>query len=454
MSPAPRMAPVPDCPPPPPPPPSSPKILLFHRRRRTRRKQSRSSSTTRRSGHSPLLWGQKNPKGKLENLFDQENDECGSPTGTNRRERVEGGCCDDDGGGAVEEDRWRFQAEILRAECNFLRVEREFALKKLEKNTIQIETALRSAIHTLVSGRTKILEGEEADAVLVEEIQDLSEKLESLQIQKNSTIKDYRLPKCRNIDTKAALLQRQLQVLAIPDKSSIDVNLLRKNVDIFEDDKFPHLSARFSDKLFHQESILHGNGCFGRCKAIVHRIIEQVRAETEQWSQMQEMLRQVHGEMEELQASRDFWESRANDSHYEIQSLTHSVQEWKEKAFLHESAAQELSLEVSALRQELRMAKEMGSSCRVDIKNNRYGLGRNDGKERSEPTLSLGKQLAKEMKKRMRLHLLKENDNLSRKTNSGQRPSNAGNTRSPLMDIGNSSSSFASASILIQPLEA
>lgn len=63
------------------------------------------------------------------------------------------------------------------------------------------------------------------------------------------------------------------------------------------------------------------NVCSGRCKAIVRRIVEQVRIETEQWSQMQEMLGQVKEEMEELHASRDFWKDRALDSDYHIQSL-------------------------------------------------------------------------------------------------------------------------------------
>jgi len=64
-----------------------------------------------------------------------------------------------------------------------------------------------------------------------------------------------------------------------------------------------------------------GNLCSGHCKAIVRRIVEQVRVETEQWSQMQEMLGQVREEMEELQASRDFWKDRALNSDSQIQSL-------------------------------------------------------------------------------------------------------------------------------------
>lgn len=67
------------------------------------------------------------------------------------------------------------------------------------------------------------------------------------------------------------------------------------------------------------------NVCSGRCKAIVRRIVEQVRTETEQWSQMQDMLGKVREEIEELHASRDFWEDRALDYDNQIQSLHSSV---------------------------------------------------------------------------------------------------------------------------------
>lgn len=63
----------------------------------------------------------------------------------------------------------------------------------------------------------------------------------------------------------------------------------------------------------------------GRCKVIIRRIVEQVRAESEQWSQMQGMLRQVREEMEELQHSRKFWEDRALKSDHEVHCLESSV---------------------------------------------------------------------------------------------------------------------------------
>ena len=54
-----------------------------------------------------------------------------------------------------QEEKWRFQAEILHAECNFLRMEREVALRKLDRHRGQMEAALKSAVETLVSVNTK-----------------------------------------------------------------------------------------------------------------------------------------------------------------------------------------------------------------------------------------------------------------------------------------------------------
>ncbi|KAL4295949.1 hypothetical protein GQ457_12G026190 [Hibiscus cannabinus] len=93
--------------------------------------------------------------------------------------------------------------------------------------------------------------------------------------------------------------------------------------------------------------------CSGHCKAIVHRIVEQIRAETEQWSQMQDMLGLVRDEMEELHASRDFWEDRALDSDNQIQSLQSAVKEWRQKGLSSEAKANELQAQIYVLRQEV-----------------------------------------------------------------------------------------------------
>jgi len=51
----------------------------------------------------------------------------------------------------VEEAKWRFQAEMLRSECNLLRIEKEIALKKMERRKKRMERTLRSAVLTLLS---------------------------------------------------------------------------------------------------------------------------------------------------------------------------------------------------------------------------------------------------------------------------------------------------------------
>lgn len=56
---------------------------------------------------------------------------------------------------AEQEEKWRFQAEILRAECNFLRMEREVALRKLDCHRGQMEAALKTAVETLASVRQR-----------------------------------------------------------------------------------------------------------------------------------------------------------------------------------------------------------------------------------------------------------------------------------------------------------
>ncbi|KAL0370349.1 UNVERIFIED_CONTAM: hypothetical protein Sangu_0353000 [Sesamum angustifolium] len=366
----------------------------------------------------------------LENHVDRGNNELNearlvflnSNSRVERRERVEGEYGGGGGGGnGFEEEKWMFQAEMLRAECNFLRMEREFALKKLERNRVKMERALRSAVHTLVSGRKKIFEGKNVNVLLEKEIEELSEKLEEL--HKSSRMKD-KVRKCSNFDKKAWILQRRLEKLGdssddsslkelqtLPESStsintscnidkqncvansktesiSTEVDELRKKMEGLSKGMLdrvkeeygsilsttancsiassastskgidcPNFSS-FPTRQMYQEPMLdEDNRCSGRCKAIIGRIVEQVRAETEQWSQMQEMLGRVRGEMEELQASRDFWESRAHNSDNEIQSLKHAVEEWKEKAHGYENKANELQLQLSVLQEELQKSK-------------------------------------------------------------------------------------------------
>ncbi|KAK3032967.1 hypothetical protein RJ639_035795 [Escallonia herrerae] len=244
------------------------------------------------------------------------------------------------------------------------------------------------------------------------------------------------------------------------------------------------------------------NLCSGRCKAVVRRIVAQVRAETEQWSQMQEMLGQVRKEMEELQASRDLWKDRALDSENKIQSLQSSVQEWREKALVFETKANALQTETSTLRGELEKLKieekrevtttqeftPISLSKQIEMekcmlkyraKEYRSTADRLTKQEifkeklrtveisesmptRDLPPISLGKHIAKE--KHGLLSRLKEdrhpNDKGSKRENScdGRRRAHTCSsghvvsTRSPFRDIGNSSPLVRQSGSAVFPL--
>lgn len=432
--------------------------------------------------------------------------ECGGDEGR-RRERVEeresevmvGG----DGGGcdhkmaALEEEKWRFQAEMLRAECNLLRMEKEIAVKKLGRTRVKLERTLKSAVHSLVYERKKICEEENVKVELEEEIQQLAEKLEKL--RRNLEVKNSRARKCHNFDKQAALLQRELKMFrrtsdeicvkkiqemaevsfSIKTKSRLNesffssddsnVEILRRKMEGLSNGTLLERmkeecgsmlstancsvasSASTSKRIEFTESSPieqpHKENeeivCSGRCKAIVRRILEQVRAETEQWSQMQEMLGQVREEMQELQASRDFWEDRAVDYDYQMQSLHSSLQEWREKAISSENKANQLEAQMYFLRKELEWLKKEQKT--------------DETRTKSSPLASMDGQ--HEMEKRVLVCRLKENHqdrhHANRNQSSSSKQKEASNDvrrkaqtqgnrlvasleRSPLQDISNS----------------
>ncbi|CAI9289487.1 unnamed protein product [Lactuca saligna] len=515
------------------PPPPSPKIINLPRRRSTHRKKPRATvnkqpiSATTGSGMIQTY----NYKGKLESLFgaDREftRDQVVLLSSSERRERVEAEVVEEeDAGGRLAEEKWRFQAEILRAECNFLRMERKFALKKLEKNRVRIEKTLKSALQNLASGRKKLFEGKNMEVVLEEEMKELAEKLEELQSSCNGS-DDRELQKCKNFDKKASHLQRRLEKLgglpedeykerknesSFHDQSNSEVNentsilncksqpkstdvetlerkmegLSKGVLDVMMEKEYGSIinssvassastskridfpdhfsfSNRFANHT--KESLEANNKCSGRCKVLVKRVVEQVRAETEQWTQMQEMLGQLRHEMEELQTSKDFWEGQALASNNQIQTLQSDVEEWREKAIKYETKANKLETEVVLVRGELEKLKKdeitstpkkpvvslgkqiekeakIGLSCRMKgqcdvIDSNRHEKVEQSKKD-SQP-LSLGKQLAKE--KRILISRLKENRTRDNEMSSeGRRKGYNYLVRSPFKDIGNSSS--------------
>ncbi|WOL17607.1 hypothetical protein Cni_G26400 [Canna indica] len=326
------------------------------------------------------------------------------------------------GGG---ENGWRFQAEILRAECNFLRMEREVALRKLEQNRAQMEVALRSAKESLVSaGRTKIDVSEAAEAALQEGIEELDEKLEKLKLMRSngrrsrsrgSTRKLLLRKSCRgNFDRQASVLRRQLEKMkegtrvkdikeiAVPSIAQLqeenatndpnhsrrfpdDMEMLRRKMEGLSRGMLERMeecsfllsanttsigtssSSSSSQKVValdhlqqQQEKLVEGKmelwSCCS-CKEAVARIMQQVRTESEQWSEMQEMLEQVKVEMEELRSSRDQWQRRAVASEVNFHSQHAQKLEWKQKARSAERKAVELQKLVAELQKELQPLK-------------------------------------------------------------------------------------------------
>ncbi|KAE8728377.1 Myosin-related isoform 2 [Hibiscus syriacus] len=336
-------------------PPAQPTPRIIHFPPRPRRKPLKASP-------SKPPGSQKERKGMmLESLFDQERSFTRGAVPVSPREsddeRRRGRVADEEkrenssSVAFVEEEKWRFQAEMLRAECNLLRMERKIAVKKTERRRVHMERTLKYAAQILLSGRKNICEGKDVNVVLLEQqINGLMEKIEKL--QKRSGVKDLEVEKCSNFDQKVSSLQRQIEKFGF--KGTSDEEIRVKEIrDMTDASLSIGISSEGDDhnrneKMPHQTSV-----CSGQCKAIVHRIVEQIRAETEQWSQMQDMLRLVRDEMDELHASRDFWEDRAFDSNYRIQSLQSAVKEWRQRALSSEAKANELQAQIYVLRQEV-----------------------------------------------------------------------------------------------------
>ncbi|XP_065007339.1 uncharacterized protein LOC135638232 [Musa acuminata AAA Group] len=330
------------------------------------------------------------------------------------------------------EERWRFQAEILRAECNFLRMEREVALRKLERNRTEMEIALKSAMETLVSGRKKIDGCGSVGTALDEEIEELEEKLEELKLgnsnrRKRSTGSSRKLLRgsCGgDFDRRAFMLRRQLKKMeedtSVKDIQEIsvqafankgpeaerhqpedhDMEKLRKKMEGMSKGMLERmeecsylLSAKSSTITTTTTTTKSEWNCSSQqttgiteaadmveekmgllsccsCKEVVGRIVQQVRAETEQWSEMQQMLEQVRVEMEELRSSRDHWHRRAIASEINFHSQHTQKLEWKQRARSSERKVielQKLSKELQPRRTKLLNAPSSSSPLQSDL---------------------------------------------------------------------------------------
>ncbi|CAN6285163.1 unnamed protein product [Urochloa humidicola] len=116
-------------------------------------------------------------------------------------------------------------------------------------------------------------------------------------------------------------------------------------------------SRQHQHKTMVEECKLVSSGSCCDCREIVWKIMEQVKAESEQWTEMQDMLEQVRLEMQELQSSRDTWQHRALVSDISIRSLNSQVLEWKNRAQVSEQRVEELQRKISELQSKLHTFK-------------------------------------------------------------------------------------------------
>ncbi|CAN8321378.1 unnamed protein product [Cochlearia groenlandica] len=365
----------------------TPKILQLPRRQSVRRNATKGKTTTTTpSSSSSTSCSLSSQRVKLEVLFHQErsfdrggtsiamaNDEEGKRRGKVADGREIGvsslsSCVVDE----VEEAKWRFQAEMLRSECNLLRIEKEIALKKMERRKKRMERTLRSAVHTLLSGKQRISRGKSESTALEDEISYLIEKLNEL---KSPKVKDKEARSRRH--KQGSVLRREIEKFEDDDEEVCvkgirkmaeasflaDQNALRNNNNNIDtlSSKMESLSKGF---LLERAEKEHGStsvvaktidlqDCSRQCKQVMRKIADEVRAESEQWSQMQEMLCQVREEMEELTACRDFWQNRAIDSDSQLQNLHSSVEGWRRKALSSETKLKSLQEEVLLLQEEI-----------------------------------------------------------------------------------------------------
>ncbi|RID49435.1 hypothetical protein BRARA_H00236 [Brassica rapa] len=359
----------------------TPRILQLPRRQSVRRSAAKGKTTTPSSSSSSSYSSstQKDQRVKLEVLFHQERsfDRGGGPVvmdeGRRREKVAEGREIGGASSNEVDEAKWRFQTEMLRSECNLLRIEKEIALKKMERRKKRMEKTLRSAVNTLLSGKQRISEGKKESNVLEDEISYLIEKLNELKSPKvNKDMEEARNFR-HNFDKKASVLKRELEKLDEGEvcvqgiqkmaEASFLVNSNNGNIDTLSSkmEALSILSKTIDLQDVSVQDKYTKKDCSRHCKAVMRKIADQVRAEAEQWSQMQEMLGQVRNEMEELQSCRDFWQNRALESDSQIQNLHSSVEGWRKKALSSEAKLKNIQAEVCGLQEEIKRLRKEGN---------------------------------------------------------------------------------------------
>lgn len=109
--------------------------------------------------------------------------------------------------------------------------------------------------------------------------------------------------------------------------------------------------------------------CFGRrsqqtlaeemyCKEAIRRIVQQVEAEIEQWSQMQDLLRNLQREFEGLSEWQKLWEDRALRAESQLKCLQEEVHKWRCRAQSTKEELVMLRCEKQILKNQINMIED------------------------------------------------------------------------------------------------
>lgn len=91
-------------------------------------------------------------------------------------------------------------------------------------------------------------------------------------------------------------------------------------------------------------------------KAAIRKIADHVQAETEQWSQVQDILHHVQEDMNNLYVSREVWEERALQAEAQLLALQEQVHRWRCRAQIAETEVACLLSERQSVKKQLEKA--------------------------------------------------------------------------------------------------
>ncbi|XP_074584944.1 uncharacterized protein LOC141840780 [Curcuma longa] len=371
-------------------------------------RQGRGQPETPTVLHLPKLSRGQKPgcRRNLRDLLDQERGDLAS------MEIAASGTAASDVGVAIShcEESCQTQAEILVAERDFLRMDLELSTGKLEPERARKDAAMRANEDSLVPGRKKIdvRAGDRGD--LGGGIDDLEEKMQELKLRRSRSKRiSMKLSRRRCFHRQSSVLRRDMVLikedaailkdikeaallnLALlgkkrPDVEEEKMEILKRKMeglsrgllerieecshllsskstssqDIVSYNEAEHMPFHHLRQQLRQEKSIEKQKGFSCCSCMeaVGSIMQQVWAESEQWSEMQQMLEQVKIEMEELRSSRDHWQRRAVASEINFHILHTQKLRWKQKAQSSECKVIDLQNLVSQHEKELQSLRK------------------------------------------------------------------------------------------------